>query len=93
MAVCHLYPTKKIYKGGHETPRGCILLREHGGNMVSDFLVFIFINMLEFSLDVACGANKFLYFTLNMTFSRSFVGGRPQGQKVEAFWSNNNENH
>ena len=21
MAVCHLYPTHKIYKGGHETPR------------------------------------------------------------------------
>ena len=41
MAMCHSYPAQKIYKGGHETPQ-CILLREHGGNMVSDFVVVIF---------------------------------------------------
>ena len=61
MAVCHLYPTQKIYKGGHETPRGWILVWEHGGNMVSDLLVFIFIKMLDVSVGVACGAKKLLY--------------------------------
>ena len=69
MAVCHLYPTQKIYKGGHETPRGFILLREHGGNMASDLLVFVFIHMLELSVGVACGANKFLYFTPKVSVS------------------------
>ena len=70
MAVCHLYPTQKIYKGGHETPRGCILLREHGGNMVSDFCWCPFLmKMLEFSVGVACGAETFLYFTPNVTLS------------------------
>ena len=43
LAVCHLYPTQKVYKGGHETPRGCILLREHGGNMVSYFVGVYFL--------------------------------------------------
>ena len=68
MAVCHLYPTQKIYKGGHETPRGCILLWEHGGNMVSNFLVFIVIEMLTFSVGVACGANFCLDITPKVTF-------------------------
>ena len=72
MAVCHLYPTQKIYQGGHETPRGCILLREHGGNMVSDFLVLAFIKMLECSVGVACGAKPFLYLMQQVTDSCYF---------------------
>ena len=68
MAVCHLYPTQKIDKGGHETPRGCNLWREHGGNMVSAFLLFM--KMSEFSVGVACGAKQFLYFTTKVKFSR-----------------------
>ena len=71
MAVCHLYPTHKIYEGGHGTPRGCILLWEHGGNMVSDFSMgLFFIEMLDFSVGVAGGAKQFLYVTPKVTCSR-----------------------
>ena len=63
MAVSHPYPTLKIYKGGHETPRGGILLREHGGNMegtliichVSRFSSFLEKNALTF---FPCGHPK-----------------------------------
>ena len=87
MVVCHLYPTLKIYKGGHETPRGCILLREHDGNMVSGFFgIYFFIKMLPFSVGVACGAKQFLYFTPEMICSRYvFLLGRPQAQKIDDF--------
>ena len=73
MAVCHLYPTQKIYKGGHETPRGFILLREHGGNTASDFLVFVFIHMLTFSVGVSCGAKKVIVFYAKSDFSMLFL--------------------
>ena len=39
MAMCHPYRTQKIYKDGHEMPRGWILLREHGGDIEGTLII------------------------------------------------------
>ena len=51
-----------------------------------------FIKMVESSLGAACGAKTFLYFKPKTNLSMLFLLlGRPQGQKVEAFWLNTYE--
>ena len=61
--------------------------------MVSDFFWCLFLmNMLEFSVDVARGANIFLYFTPKVTFScyvlinkYNFFWVWPAAPKIEFF--------
>ena len=49
--------------------------------------VLIFIKMLRFSFVVARGANNFVFYTKNEVLTCSLLLGRPQEQKEEAFYA------
>ena len=59
----------------------------------SSYVWLFLIKKLEFPLGVACGTKKVFVCYAKSDFVTLFlVLGRPQGQQVEAFWSNNYEN-
>ena len=52
-----------------------------------------FIKMLDFCHGSGLRRSKvFVFYTKSVMFLLFLVVGRPQGQKVGAFWSKNNEN-